>query len=295
MKRGRSAIALLITLMFVIVITVAIGYGLGQVNAAAKVLKEDKFLYQSNLIVEDVLTILGSSQLIQDAAKTRKSFFQFMSEATFIPFEYEGMKVLLEIKSARSKFNPAMLDEHSGKLLRQYLNKYNINAQYVDILEDNIRGTEDNNSYNSTIFDENPSLFRDYIASAKHLEIINDYYAKEFNDNSLKNVNFDELFYYSSKETNSSIDLNYATSAVWEFMLGCSKERADELNAGGGSYADINSVNLTEDEKVRVEKFEHNYFSPIIAIELEISINKEHSKVSFEYDIKKKEGSNFAY
>ncbi|MDF1878177.1 hypothetical protein JHD46_00835 [Sulfurimonas sp. SAG-AH-194-C20] len=297
MKHNRSAIALLITLMFVIVITVAIAYGLKQVNDATKIVKEENFLYQKSIIVEDILNILKNSPELQASVENNSSanFFRLLSQASFIPFEYEGIEIFLSMKSARAKFNPAMLDEPKVTLLRQYLSNHNVNSQYVDILLDNIRGIKEDNSYNSNIFDENPYLFRDYIASTKHLEIINDYYTKEYNDNSLEDIDFNALFYYGSN-TNISIDINYATPEVWEFMLNCSRNRAEFLSAGGGYYTSFEDLNLNDDEKeILTKNFKSSFFEPIIEINLEITLNGQHSKMSFEYDIKKKKGSNFAY
>ncbi len=295
MQRGRSAIALLITLMFVIVITVAIGYGLKQVNDATKIVKQEQSLYQKNIIVEDILNILNNSSDLQAAMSNSESFSLLLSQASFIPFEYGDVTILMKIKSARAKFNPAMLSNATSVQLRKFLVNYNINSQYVDILLDNVRGIKVDNSYNTSIFDEHPYLFRDYIASAKHLEIINAYYAKEYNDNALSNVDFNQLFYYTD-DTNISIDLNYATTEVWEFMLGCSHERAEVLNANGGFYTELKDLNLNDDEKkILKTSFKTSFFQPIVQIELEITLNGEYSKMSFEYDIQKKKGSNFAY
>ncbi|SFV50660.1 hypothetical protein MNB_SM-4-431 [hydrothermal vent metagenome] len=296
MKKSRKGIALLITLMFVIVITVAIGYGLKQVNTATKIVKEEQFLYQNNIIIEDILNILKDSRELQASVENNSTsdFYLLLSQASFIPFEYEGVVILLKMKSARAKFNPSMLNGTSSVHLREYLARYNINSQYVDILLDNIGDYKEDNSYNSAIFDENPYLFRDYIASAKHLEIINDYYTKEYNDNTLKNVDFNQLFYYGSDE-NISIDVNYATSEVWEFMLACTKERAEALTEAGGNYSNIEDLNLNDEEKDIFSSFKTSFFEPIVYIDLDISLNGEHSKMSFEYDIKNKKGSNFAY
>ncbi|MDQ7042682.1 MAG: hypothetical protein Q9M34_04040 [Sulfurimonas sp.] len=297
MQRGRSAIALLITLMFVIVITVAIGYGLGQVNDASQIVQEENALYQRNIIVEDILNILRTSKELEVGVDNNSSsdLYLLLSQVAFIPFEYKGVEILLRIKSARMKFNPAMLTPATGALLSQYLGRYNINASYIDILFDNINGIPTDNSYNSTIFDENPYLFRDYIASAKHLERINDFYTKEYHDNALSNVDFSQLFYYTP-DRNISIDVNYATPEVWEFMLGCTRDRAEVLNAAGGSYSEINDLNLNDDEKeILTQNFQISFFEPIVQIDLDITLNGAYTKMSFEYNIQTKKGSNFVY
>jgi len=284
--------------MFVIVITVAIGYGLKQVNEASKIVKNENFMYQSHIIVEDVLNILQTSQEIKIISDSNSSegLFLFLSQAAFIPFESSGLEIIMKISSARAKFNPLLLKENQIRqdAMKQYLNNYMINNQYVDILVDNISGIKEDNSYNSSIFDENPYLFRDYIVSAKHLEKINDFYAKEFNDNALSKVDFNNLFYYSD-DNSTKIDVNYATTEVWEMLLTTTKERAEFLSDGAGSYTDEISLGLNSDELERLALFDVSYFEPILLIELEISQNGAFSNISFEYDIKEKKGSNFVY
>ena len=296
-SRARHGIALLITLMFVIVITVAIGYGLQQINDASRVVKEEKLIYQSGIIVEDILTILNNSQELQAAVENNSSadLYLFLSQASLIPFEHDEMEIILKIKSARGRFNPAMLSTDTISYLKEYLLRYNVNAEYVDILEDNIRGIKEDSSYNSAIFNEHPYLFRDYIASAKHLEIINDYYAKEYHDDALEHVDFDALFYYTD-DSNITIDLNYATAEVWEFMLGCSKERAVVLSEAGGSYDSMESLDINDMEKERLKNdFKTSFFEPIVEIELDMRFDETYARVRFEYDIKKKKGSHFVY
>jgi len=294
-KRSRSAIALLITVMFVIVITVAIGYGLKQVNNASSVVKEEKFIYQSSIIVEDVLNILKTSPDIASVIDTNSSsdFYVFMSQASFIPLQISGFDIVLKISSARSKFNPKQINIRNIDLLRVFMSNHNVNSQYVDLLVDSISGIKEDNSYNSTIFDENPYLFRNYIASLDQVKEINKFYTQEYNDPSLKNIDFNELFYFSS-ESNISIDLNYATPLVWELLLG-TKERAEFLSDGMGSYTQLSDLNLDRDEEENLEKFKTSYFEPLLFVEIEIMQENMKSNISFEYDIKKKEGYNFAY
>ncbi len=296
MKHPRSGIALLITVMFVIVITVAIGYGLKQVNSAATVVKQENFMYQSNIIVEDLLRILQTSPDIQAAVDTNSSeaLFLLISQAAFIPFESHGLEMVLKIKSARSKFNPAEIDAKNTDQIKLFMNNYNINNQYVDILRDNINGIKEDNSYNSRIFDEYPSLFRDYIASNEHLKIINNFYTKEYNDNALSKIDWDNLFYYSS-DKNMSIDLNYATPKVWEMLTGVQKERAEVLSAGGGFYTKYKDLGLNDTELENLKHFKVSFYEPILDVEVEIRQNSLLSNISFEYNIKTKKGSNFVF
>ncbi len=296
MKNSHSGIALLITVMFVIVITVAIGYGLKQVNHAAKAVNKENFIYQSNIIVEDLLHILKTAPQIKAAVdvNTSEALFLLISQAAFIPFSSHGLEVTLKIKSARAKFNPAMIDANNTDLVKLFMNRYNINNEYVDILQDNISGIKEDNSYNSTIFDEHPSLFRDYIASSDHLRIINDFYMREYNDNALSKIEWNNLFYYSD-DRNMSIDLNYATPEVWEMLTGTTKERAEALSAGGGFYTAPEDLALNDEELENLNHFKTSYYEPILDVEVEVRENGLLSNIHFEYDISKKKGSNFVF
>lgn len=296
MRSSKNAIALLITVMFVIVITVAIGIGLKQVNSATTLVKNENFMYQTTLIVEDILAILQNSPEIKQVVENNSSsdLYLLIAEAGFIPFEIDGLEIVMKMSSARGKFNPLEIDDNNTQALQIYFNNYNVNSQYVNILRDNISGIKEDNSYNSVIFDENPYLFRDYITSSAHLKKINDFYSREYNDNALSKINFDALFYYS-KDSNISIDLNFATTEVWEMMLGCQKERAELLSSGAGSYTKLEDIGLEDDEKEYLKGFKVSYFKPILFVELEISRDNVHSKVTFEYDIEKNKGSNFVY
>jgi len=296
-KRQRNAIALLITVLFVIVISVAIGFGLKQVNNASQVLKDESFIYQSSIIVEDVLNILKTSPDVARAgdANASEELFMLISQAGFIPFESSGIEIVLELSSARAKLNPATLNTTQSKeAFREYMNLNMVNNQYTDILLDTMSGVKADNSYNSAIFDENPYLFRDYIASQKHLEQVNDFYTKEYNDNSLKNIDFENLFYFSA-DTNTSIDLNFATSEVWRVLLGTTKERAEYIAQNAGSYSDLDSLSLSDDEYERLKVFKTSFFEPILLVKIAIKEDKSRAHVTFEYDIKNKKGSNFVY
>jgi len=296
MKKNKNAIALLITIMFVIVITVAIGYGLKQVNIATSKVKTEKFMYQSSILIEDVLKILGDNKELKSIvdSKSSEGMFLFLSQAAFIPFESSGVEILLSVKSARSKFNLNDLNVSSVDSLKYYVESFGINSSYVDLLLDNKNGIKVDNSYNSSIFDENPYLFRDYVSSIKHLDKINDFYKKEYNDNNLKKINFNNLFYFT-KESGTYIDLNYATLEVWQMMLSTDKQRAQDLKNAEGTYKTLADLNLNSDEQIKLSKFKTSFFEPFLFVSIEIMQNKSRSKISFEYDIKNKKGSNFVY
>ena len=121
MRRSRDAIALLITVMFVMVITIAIGIGLSLVKEAAQAVKKEAFLYESSLIVEDVLRILQSSPDVARVGDANSSteLYMLLSSASFIPFESQGLSVLIRLESARTKFPLNSLTPQKAELLQE--------------------------------------------------------------------------------------------------------------------------------------------------------------------------------
>ena len=304
MKRG---IALLITLMFIMAITLSIGVGLSYTKRAQNTLSDENFLLQSNIILNDVLNLLKKSQDLKLVVKdtTGNAFNAFLAQSSFIPFESSGIAVTIEIKSARSKFNPSALMKPNSKnidlarvnLLREYFARKQLNNTYVDILLDGLGGVKADLSYNSNIFNEKATLFRDGIVSRKHLDEFNEFYTNSFYDNALSRIDFDNLFYYAS-DTNASyvIDLNHATQEVWELMLNVNALRAKELVMGEGSYSQENKAPLSEDELSMLSNFKTSYAPQMfLDVQVEITQNNSKAKIAFEYDIKKTIGYNFAY
>jgi len=294
----RKGIALLITLLFIMLITISIGISLKQVNTASSHVEDEKFLYQSSAVLDDVLTLLKSSQELNDI-NSSQDFSAFLAETSFIPFEAEGIKVSLELSSARSKFNVNTLVDASAKpkedrvaYLKQYVSNYMVITTYVDILLDSMGKVKEDLSYNSELFNNKPYLFRDYIVSAKHLDELNGFYTSFYHEQSLENINFKELFYFG-KNNDYKIDLSYATTEVWEMMLGCDTFRASELSAT--IYEALDDIGLSDDEKLRLAKFDTSFFEPYIDVRLNIMQDKQSANIRFEYDIKNKKGTNFVY
>ena len=289
-------------------ITVSIGVGLSYTKRAQNSLKDENFVLQSNIILNDVLTLLKDSQDLKLVAQdtTGQALNIFLSQSSFIPFESSGIQILLEIKSARAKFNPntliskdkKTLDDNKVNALRYFLSKRMVNDSYVDILLDGLGGIKEDLSYNSDIFNDNDNLYRDSLASLKHLEEFNKFYKDTFYENTLELVKFDKLLYFSDDANVSesySIDLNYATAEVWELMLGVDQQRAEEIVLGAGYYSKDNLPFLSDKEKKSLESFKTSYYETFLEVTVEIIQDKFSANIAFEYDIAKQKGYNFSY
>jgi len=299
---AKKGIALLITVMFVIVISVAIGYGLSAINRGASVVQKERFLYQCSLLLEDVLSILQSSNDLKTIAESNNSVEElnlFLSQAGVIPFSTQGIDILITIESGRKGLNlNSLSDLNVSNMLRVYCTKKGVNSQYVDILLDGMSGLAPlrDGGYRTRLFEEYPQLFRDYIASQEQLAIVNNFYTKEYHDNTIQKLNTQQLFYFpKDRNDTAKVDLNYATPAVWELMLGCDEQRAQKLVDEAGFYTSVEELNLQEDEKNNLQKFQISFFEPFLEVKVEFSQGTNKAIIEFEYNIKKAKGSHFIY
>lgn len=299
----RDAIALIITIFFIIAITLSLGIGMKYINSASSEIKHENTLLQTTTIINDILNILQKSKeldfIIDESSP--EALYLYLSKNNFIQFESSGLTFNMQLSSARSKFNPNSLNDGNNtidmqkiKALQKYVNRYMVKNVYVDILIDSMSGIKEDASYYCNIFNEKPYLFRDYITSIKHLEELNDFYTQTYYDNSLKNINFENLFYFSNN-LDSVIDVNYATPEVWELILNVDKARAEQLSKGNGTYTNLESLALSEDEKNAISNFKISYFEPYLDVIIKIKHNFKTSIIRFEYNIQNKKGSNFKY
>ena len=296
-RSSRRGIALLITVMFVIIISVAIGYNLMQVKNASYIVQKEKMLYQNGMILSDVLEILKNSQELRSIvdSNTSENLYVFLSSSNFIPLQLPSMQVEISITSARAKLNINALSKKNEPYFREFFAHMMIGNSYVDVLKDcmsKFQAKNEYNSYNSVIFNENPYLFREYVASKKELDIINNFYLNEYNDENIKVLDFSKVFRFSADE-NETVDLNYASPEVLMLLLDTTKERADTIYALPKPFSSIKELQLNENEKRTLSKFKTSFFEPYVHITIETQKDKANSTISFDYDIKQKKGSNF--
>jgi hypothetical protein len=288
----------MVTLIFIIAISVSLGISLKMVKDVKTEVTKQKFAMQSNIIVNDIIAMLDDfSKEINSAQR----LFIFLQQYGELPLEINGIMVHISIKSARSKINLNILKDNNTTennfkhSLGQYLGSYGINSTYLDMLIDNVNGIKKDDSYNSDIFTYKPYLFRDYIASYRHLKEINDFYAIINNDNSLSQIDFEELFYFS-KDTNTTLDVNYISTDTWRLLLNCDEARASELILGAGQYEKKADLKLSP---LELESFNNlnidSYYGRFLDVKINLNNGSLSSKIGFEYDVEKKKVSNFVY
>jgi hypothetical protein len=286
---------------------VAIGIGLKQVKEASQSVENETFMIESSVIFDDILRVLQTDKdldLITQAGsleEKRDALATFLAGSAFIPFESSGIKVILEIKSARDKFNPnTLVDTNQTQIdarvdaLGSYFLQNGIENEFLGFILDSMSGIKEDGNYRSELFIREPTLFREYLANTKHFSKVKRVYKDIYHTSSLEKVKFNELFYFSP-DRKSAIDLNYTPLEVWKMILGVESDRAQQLVDGEGSYGSLADMLLSDEEKLALAKFKTSFYEPYLDVKVEILKSNKNVKIQLEYDLTTKKGSHFIY
>lgn len=294
----RPAIALMVTLFFIMAITVAVGLSLSQLKAGNEQLQEGQFMVQSNAVLEDVLTLLTKTtdvMKVQDTATLRV----FFDSAAIIPFEIEGLRVKIAMRSAKGKFNINLLanSEALQEVFKEYLLDFNVQdgTYFVDLLIDAMSGRQD--IYRTDLVDEMPWMYKDGIVDKAHFDQLVDFYVLMRHDNTIRSIPWDELIVFGDAK-NAQIDANYVTPQLWRLMLpDSSTEQIRNLveNAYLIGYTSEADLGLSSDELALIAPFELIYYLPVAEVSVMIEKSDSMAEIRFKYDIASKQASEFSY
>ena len=299
----RSGVALLITLVIITLMTIVIGWSMHTLSSAKATVEKERFMLQSGMIVEDVLAMLKNSPEINAVADENSSLalFTLLGSASMLPFESEGYRVLVSLKSARGRLNINTFSENNTTRARQrrerlanFLSSYGLGSDLYDYILDAMGGVKEDGSYRSDLFYNDPKLYRDAIVSPRQMERILLDYAKKDGIDPFSKLDFDKIFCYN-EDKSIKLDLNYAAPEVWEFVAGVSKERAKQLSENAGAYANIDDLGLSEEERHLLSLFDYSFFEPVILVHIDVMKEKIAGMIEFEYDIKKKKAKRFVF
>ncbi len=301
----RSGVALLVTLFFIIALTTALGISLSQLQkGSAEVYKGDRIV-QSSALLEDLLLLLKSSPELK-MVKDAESLNVMLQSASVIPFEAEGLEVLIRMNSEMGKLNINSLIASIPKggtfydsVLIQRFNEYLQKREVQDpsylsqILVDCMGGIKI--YYNSDIFDYEPQLYRDRIASREHLSKILDFYARMRHDGSVYHVAWDELVRFDDN-LSTGLDANYVSAELWQMILpDISEEQALDLASGERVYTTLEDLSLGEEEVAALGVFHVNTYEPKIRVSVEMLEHNRSSRMAFDYDLNSTTAKEFSY
>ena len=294
--KKRNAIALLITLFFVISITAAVSISLSQYQKGGEALNKSRFLVQSSTIMEDVLGMLQTMQEVKEI-KDAQSLWVFLQGNTVLPIDAEGVQVLIDITSAHGKLNINELSssETLQNLLSEYLLRYNVqDIAYLNaLLLDCMRSQQP--IYATQIIDTMPWMYHDRIANAEHLKQILAFYTQTRHDNSVQNVPWEKLFRFAENGS-SEIDMNYATADLWQLMIPeLKEEKAVLLTQNTEPYENEESIDLDLETQQTLAEFGVGYYTPVLNVDISIAKGDLEARIILEYAIDTKEVKVLTY
>jgi len=292
----RPAIALLITLFFVISVTAAVGVSMIQLRLSAQQVREGKCLIQSSMILDDLIKLLKTSPVLEKI-HNEDDLRYFIENTSIIPVALENLNVKVNITSAAGRININMLSSSNAfqEALSLYMVQYEIaDIEYFkDLLIDAMSGSLP--VYRTDIFDNLPWLYKERIVSMEHFEQITDYYIMTRHDESIKKIPWDELIRFGT-HGDRYIDANYITPQVWQLLLpDLSEDISNELAEWEIVYKADEDLGLSEEELDSLRKFKLSYYVPRLEVNVDVSRNDQNVHVAFEYDMKTKQVGSFDY
>lgn len=307
----RRAIALLITLFFIIAITASIGIGLKYINEGLKQSEREKFMIQSRILLDDVFGILKrySSELDINSSSDLSAFMSTINSVV-LPLD-DTTKIKLSAKSARNRINiNSLSDENLSLMVGEYLQERAVGSEYLELWRDLIGGVREDGAYMTSLYYDRPELFLDApkkLNSPRYLKEINDYYLQNYTNANIKKIKFENIFYFYQSEGNASsygVDLGFASQELKELLqirtapMTLIEEDGYEED---GYYDEELCANLSPEQNATLGRFGFACrFQPVIEVNMEmVGINEEGKKmqanIRFEYDLKLKKGSHFVY
>jgi hypothetical protein len=285
----RPGIALMITLFFIMAITVAVGISLTVYNQGKNVEAQYRLLAQTAMSVDDVVRLLQEGQMfaeVKDAA-TLKALLE-LTEA--IALDYEGLEVMVSMRSARAgvNINALAASEALQEKFTRYLMRYNVqDPQYLtDLLLDCMQGEQA--TYRTRIFDAMPQLYRVRIASAEHLEQILEYYIKQRFDLAVRDIPWQELFWFDDHEVQAA-DLNHMSAHAWQLLFPDMPDETITLLSGSGQvYTTYDELPLRDEDVRQLQSMNIKLYVPVVWVELELFSAGAVAEVALEFDIASK-------
>jgi len=292
----RRGIILLITLFFIIAITVLFGISLQQNSRLLTVLEREQFLLQRSAIIEDTLRILQKNPNI-DLIKDAMSMDLFLSTASFIPVEVQGLEILLSLSAHDGRANINALSDSVAlqNSLKEYLLRFEVQDvdYFVDLLLD--ASSKKKEQFLTDYYEAYPYRYHEQMYSETELQQLIDFYEYSRHDNHIEKVPFKALFRYDDAN-NTLIDANYMKAPLWQMLLpDITPERAKTLEERLSVYEKESDLQVNDAQLSRLKSFNVAFFSPRLFVELEMNENNSSSLMHFMYDLQRKKAGEFTF
>jgi len=297
MKNSRSAIALIITLFFLMAMTILVGVSTSLSERALKRVEKERFMIQANRMSHDVVTML--SDITKDL--NGSDDLEMLTELPVILDDEEsGMHVEITFESASSHLNINALVDENATINKEYYNLLEnilINNQVLDpslflaLLADTI-----DKDLKERIVDSEPSRLDPFFSNGeimdmKHFYKIVDMYIQMRDDFSIKEIKWDQII----STVGEKIDINHVTPTLFaEIFPNFSPEEIVEYTLSKElTYKSMEDLNVDDITREYLEKLGVSFYEPLVKCRVLLQLNEQVGIITFYYDLSGKNASEF--
>jgi len=302
--RSRRGIVLLITLFFIMAITMVLGVSLTQLKKGQDQLERTRMMAQSAIVLEDAMAMIKeySSEIDTNDSGQIDMLIGFAYPTPFplpLPATSE-VQGTLGFESADSRLNINMLARSKPlqELFRAYCSEFYIaDPDYlIRLLADASSGEKE--LYDTDLFDTMPWLYRERIVDMAHLQMLLDHYVLNYRDGNVYRIPWERLFRFGERENDALLDIAYVSAELWHFLAPQLSEEAIQtlVDNGTGNYDD----NLSALDPDILETLKQAGLTLAPAPRIAVTLNlfgsgDAQARIRFEYDLKTHLAQRFDY
>ena len=297
MTSSRPAIALIITLFFIMAMTLLVGISSGLSDSALKRVEKERFLIQANRISHDVVTILN--QITKDL-NSSDDLDMLIDLPVLLDDEVSGMHVEITFESASSRLNINSLVDENGTIQKEYYNLLEnvlINNQVLDpslflsLVADTIDSDIEERIVDSEIATLDPFYSNGEIIDMKHFNKIIQKYIEMRDDLAINQIPWSKLISTVGKD----IDINHVTPELFaEIFPNFAPDEVLEYTLGRkDTYNKMEDLEVDDITKEYLLKLGVSFYEPLVKCNVLLKVNEQTGIISFYYDLSGKNASEF--
>jgi len=297
MTSSRPAIALIITLFFIMAMTLLVGISSGLSDRALKRVEKERFLIQANRISHDVVTILN--QITKDL-NSSDDLDMLIDLPVLLDDEVSGMHVEITFESASSRLNINSLVDENGTIQKEYYNLLEnvlINNQVLDpslflsLVADTIDSDIEERIVDSEIATLDPFYSNGEIIDMKHFNKIIQKYIEMRDDLAINQIPWSKLISTVGKD----IDINHVTPELFaEIFPNFAPDEVLEYTLGRkDTYNKMEDLEVDDITKEYLLKLGVSFYEPLVKCNVLLKVNEQTGIISFYYDLSGKNASEF--
>jgi len=295
----KKAIALLITLSLITLISVIVSKIITIMDNSLKEISNRSSLIQVDILFNDIKKILDKNFVDINDSTTLDMLF-------LMPYSFSdaktGISVNIEIESDSNRVNPNLImDINRSKkgsietinrdiydLFDRILINYNVQDRelFLNMLLDTIDMDNRERYPNSEIVNYDHFFQNGEIINIRHFKQIVKRYRDLTLDKNIDKVPWDILIGFRSK----IIDFNYISPELLSFLLpSLDKEKLYKLTLNRVlPYDSFKDLELPDELNEQLKRYNIKFFSPEIWCIIDFQINGYHKNISFQYNLKEK-------